>query len=72
MGIYEDWPRTILSDLPIYAHFTQPDIQISNLDPIPIKSVLGKPWVYKEWPQGQDIVGQSKWSENSEKTAFSQ
>ena len=35
-------------------------------------TVSGKPREYKEWPQGQDTVSQSDWSENSEKTAFYQ
>ena len=43
-----------------------------NFKNLKIKSDSGKRWVYKEWPQGQDITGQSEWSENRQKTAFSQ
>ena len=34
----------------------------------PCSFAPGEPWVYKEWPQGQDIAGWTTW-ENWEKTA---
>ena len=61
-----------LGHISLYTPYIQPVTKRCNFKNPKIKSDSGKRWVYKKWPQGKDITGQSEWSENRQQTAFSQ